>query len=111
MAELDAACRAAGRDPSTLTRSSMCGVLLGADEAGVRGNADAIRVEFADSSGDTDAWIKGRRGRWIVGTPDEARATIRGYAEAGIERIMLQDFLPRDLDYIDLLARELIGRV
>jgi len=86
-------------------------VLLGADEAGLRRTADAIRVEFDDASGDAGAWIKERRARWIVGTPDEARATIRGYAEAGIERIMLQDFVPRDLDYIDLLAKELIGRV
>ncbi len=111
MAELDAACRAAGRDPATLTRSSMVGVLMGVDEADLRRYADGIRVEFDDSSGDTDAWIAERRGRWIVGTPDEARATIRDYASAGIERIMLQDFVPRDLDYIDLLAKELLGRV
>jgi alkanesulfonate monooxygenase SsuD/methylene tetrahydromethanopterin reductase-like flavin-dependent oxidoreductase (luciferase family) len=111
MAELDTACRAAGRDPSSLTRSSMVGVLLGADAAGLRRTASAIQVEFDDASGNADAFIKERRSRWIVGTPDEARATIRDYAAAGIERIMLQDFVPRDLDYIDLLASELIGKV
>ena len=33
------------------------------------------------------------------------------FAEAGIERIMLQDFLPHDLDHIDLMAEQLIGKV
>ena len=46
-----------------------------------------------------------------MGTPDEARAMVERYAEAGIERIMLQDFLPHDLDHIDLMAAELIGKV
>ena len=32
-------------------------------------------------------------------------------AEAGIERIMLQHFLPHDLDHIDLMAEALIGKV
>ena len=39
-------------------------------------------------------------------TIDQARI-----AEAGPERIMLQDFLPRDLEMVDLMGRELIGRV
>ena len=30
------------------------------------------------------------------------------FAEAGAERIMLQDFVPRDLDMIDLMAEELV---
>ena len=45
-----------------------------------------------------------RGGSWAVGTPDEAATTIRAYADAGIDMIVLQDFLPHDLDYIDLLG-------
>jgi len=41
------------------------------------------------------AWFEERRGRWIIGTPDEARAMVRRFDEAGIERLMLQDFMPR----------------
>ena len=59
----------------------------------------------------SDAWLAERRTRWIIGTPDEARARIRQYANAGCERIMLQDFLPWDLDMIDLMGEELVGRV
>jgi hypothetical protein len=46
-----------------------------------------------------------------LGTPDEARIAVERFAAAGVERIMLQDFLPRDLDHIDLLGKELVGRV
>lgn len=111
MAELDAACHAAGRDPTTLTRSAMVGVLIGADEAELTRRATDMRREFGIDSGDVDDWLNERRGRSIVGTPDEARATIRDYAAAGIERIMLQDMIPRDPTFIELMASELIGRV
>jgi hypothetical protein len=36
---------------------------------------------------------------------------VRRFAEAGVERLMLQDFLPWDLDMVDLMAAELIGKV
>jgi len=36
---------------------------------------------------------------------------VRRFADAGVERIMLQDFLPRDLDMIDVMGEALIGRV
>lgn len=111
MAELDGACRAAGRDPATLARSAMVGVLVGADDAEVARRTAAIRLELGLAPGDDANWLTERRGRWIVGTPDEARATICAYAEAGIERIMLQDMLPRDGEMIDLMAREFIGKI
>jgi alkanesulfonate monooxygenase SsuD/methylene tetrahydromethanopterin reductase-like flavin-dependent oxidoreductase (luciferase family) len=109
-AQLDAACIAADRDPASLTRSAMVGVLVGANDAEVDRRAAALLVAVG-ASGGARAWLDARRNRWIMGGPDEARAMVRRYAEAGIERIMLQDFLPRDGDMIDLMAAELIGRV
>lgn len=111
LAELDAACLAAGRDPSTLTRSAMVGVLMGATEPDVDRRAAALLAEFGLDGGDGRSWLGERRSRWIIGTPEQARATVRTFAEVGIERIMLQDFLPRDLEMIDLMAAELIGQV
>jgi alkanesulfonate monooxygenase SsuD/methylene tetrahydromethanopterin reductase-like flavin-dependent oxidoreductase (luciferase family) len=109
-AQLDEACVAAGRDPKSLTRSAMVGVLIGDSTADVdRRAADLLKA--LGESGDGRAWLEKRRSRWIVGTPDEARTMVQRYADAGIERIMLQDLLPRDGDMIDLMAKELIGRV
>jgi F420-dependent oxidoreductase-like protein len=107
---LDATCSAAGRDPATLTRSAMVGVLVGADEAEVSARVTALAA-LLGVSGPADAWLAERRGRWILGGPDEARAMVRRFAAAGAERIMLQDFIPWDLDMVDLMGRELIGRV
>jgi alkanesulfonate monooxygenase len=110
-AAIDEACRAAGRDPATLTRSAMVGVLIGVNAADVERRADEVLAEFGQAGDKGSAWLAARRRRWIAGTPDEARAMVGRFAEAGIERIMLQDFLPRDLDMIDLMGQELIGKV
>jgi len=109
-AQLDEALATAGRDPATLARSAMIGVLVGADESELRERERELLATIgADEAGDD--WFAERRERWILGTPDEARAAVRRFANAGVERIMLQDFLPRDLEHIDLLGRELVGRV
>ncbi len=110
MAELDEACRAGGRDPVTLTRSAMVGVLIGRDAAEVERRMAELRGVLGLPEGSDSAWLAERRSRWIFGTPDEARATVRRYADAGIERIMLQDFLPFDHAMVELMAEALIGR-
>jgi alkanesulfonate monooxygenase SsuD/methylene tetrahydromethanopterin reductase-like flavin-dependent oxidoreductase (luciferase family) len=101
---------AAGRDPASMTRSTMVGVLVGEDRAAVHEREQRLlHVLEAEAGG--EAWLAERRRRWIMGTPDEARAAVERFATAGIERIMLQDFLPWDLEMIDLLGAELVGRV
>lgn len=109
-AQLDEACRAIGRDPTSLTRSAMVGTLIGRDDREVQRRVKDVLGEFGQDDESGEAWLGQRRGRWITGTPDEARATVGRFAEAGIERIMLQDFLPHDLEHIDLMAEALIGK-
>jgi len=107
---LSAACEAIERDPATLTRSAMVGAMIGADAAEVAARGAALMSAVGVAEGSSE-WIEARRARWIIGTPDQARAMVQRFADAGIERIMLQDFLPWDLDMIDQLGAELIGRV
>jgi alkanesulfonate monooxygenase len=108
-ADIDAACAAIGRDPATVTRSAMIGVLIGRDEAEVQERLQAMTRTLGDDA-DED-WLVERELRWITGTPDRARETVRGFAAAGVERIMLQDFLPWDLDMIDVMGEALVGQV
>ena len=90
----------------------MAGVLIGRTEAELAGRERAVLDLFGpDDAGDGDAWLDERRTRWIYGTPADARAMLERFASAGIGRIMLQDFLPWDLDMIDVMGEELIGRV
>jgi len=100
---LDAACAAAGRDARTLVHSVMAGVCLARDAAGVAAR-EADLLSALGANGDAEAWLAERRPRWIHGTPAEARAQVAAFAAAGTERIVLQDFLPRDLAMIDEAA-------
>jgi F420-dependent oxidoreductase-like protein len=107
-AALDDALRDAGRDPATLTRSAMIGVLMGRDAAEVqRRERDLLAAMGTDDN--AEAWFEARRPRWIRGTPDEARERAGQFAAVGVERIILQDFVPRDLEMIDLAAEVLFG--
>ena len=111
LAALDEVLRAAGREPATMTRSAMVGTMIGRDEAEVEQRRGALFEALQVAEAGAADWYEARRPRWILGTPDEARAMVRRFADAGVERLMLQDFLPRDLDMVDLLGEELIGRV
>jgi alkanesulfonate monooxygenase SsuD/methylene tetrahydromethanopterin reductase-like flavin-dependent oxidoreductase (luciferase family) len=108
---LDEACAAIDRDPATLARSTMAGVLVGrtADEVATR-ERTLLEAFGPDDIEEGEAWLEERRTRWVYGTPDEARAQLHRFAAAGLERIMLQDFLPWDLDMIDVMGEELVGR-
>lgn len=100
---LDDACRAIGRDPASLARSVMAGVLIGRDEVAIDRRKRALLEAFADESG-ADDWFDAREPRWVLGMRDQGRAMVRRFEDAGAERIMLQDFLPRDLDMISEMA-------
>ena len=109
-ADLDEACRAIGRDPGELTHSAMVGVLVGRDQADLEQRQAAL-MEALGEPESAEEWIEERRTRWVYGTPDEARAAVRRFADAGVERIMLQDFLPWDLEMVDVLGEVLVGQV
>jgi len=99
------ACAAAGRDPTEVTRSAMAGVLLGETAAELRDRVRILLAEAFEHHGDADAWLAERRDRWIMGTPEQALERVDALARAGVQRIMLQDFLPRDLDMVRLAGR------
>ena len=100
------ACEAIGRDPAEVTLSAMTGVLVAESDGDLHDRIDALlRLTGASERTDADAWLAERRQRWILGSLDEAGERIAALAEAGAQRIMLQDFLPRDLEMVRLMAR------
>lgn len=107
-ARMRAACSTLGRDPASVVLSAMVGVLVADSEAELR---DRVRQQVAvvGSTSSTDDWLADRRDRWIIGTPDQAAERIEAFAAAGVQRIMLQDFLPRDLEMVALLGRIAAG--
>jgi F420-dependent oxidoreductase-like protein len=103
------ACRAIGRDPDTVTYSAMTGVLVAETEDDLRARVADLLAAIGQSDADGERWLSERRRRWVMGTPDEAHERVRTLAEQGTERIMLQDFLPRDLEHVRLLGRLFAG--
>lgn len=99
-----AACQAIGRDPDSLVYSAMVGVLVAETLGEVRERVRAL-LSMIGSSDDAEAWLAERGDRWIVGTPEQANERIEALAAAGCQRIMFQDFLPRDLEMVALLGR------
>ncbi|MCW3066650.1 MAG: class flavin-dependent oxidoreductase [Solirubrobacterales bacterium] len=105
-AAVRAACEAAGRDPDTVTFSLMTGMVIGAERADVERRAHEV-AEFRGDPPD-DAAASLRAEHWIVGTVPEALEQLRTLEAAGVERIMLQHVLHRDLEVLDLIGREII---
>jgi hypothetical protein len=91
-------------------RSAMVGTLIGADEAEVARRQAALLAALGQTDESESAWFEARQARWILGTPADARAMVGRFADAGVERLMLQDFLPWDLEMIDLMGAEIVAR-
>ncbi len=102
-AALDVACTAAGREPGTLVRSAMTGLLIGRTHSDYLAGV-ARFMERIGGSGDPEAYLAPRRPRWVSGTPDEAAAQMRAFRNAGAQRLLMQHFLPLELEPLDLLA-------
>lgn len=90
------ACHAIGRDPATMTFSAALVVCCGADEAEFERRAKAIGRE------PTELRVNG-----LAGSPEDVRAGVERWHDAGAERIYLQVLDLGDLDHLDLIASAL----
>jgi F420-dependent oxidoreductase-like protein len=98
-ANIDAACRKAGRDPIPFT--FMSGLLLGADEAAL-----------AERRRELEAWASVPDPETgFVGTVEQVAARIKEYEAVGVTRVYLQYLLHRDVDTVELIGRELVPAV
>ncbi|MDQ2689645.1 MAG: TIGR03560 family F420-dependent LLM class oxidoreductase [Chloroflexota bacterium] len=94
-----------GRDPDEIIYSAMTGVLVAETEGDLRARVADLMSTLGRGGTDADEWLAERRTRWIMGTPDEAHERVRALERSGTQRVMLQDFLPRDLDHVRLMGR------
>jgi F420-dependent oxidoreductase-like protein len=108
-ARVRAACTAIGRDSDEVVYSAMTGVLVAETEADLRARVADLLESIGQGGTDGDAWLEQRRGRWIMGTPEQAMERVRALEAQGTQRVMLQDLLPRDLDHVRLIGRVFSG--
>ena len=86
--------------------SMMNGLLIGSDEADLRARADRL-AEWRGEPTDLDELRK----TWLVGTPAEVVERLGEFEAAGVQRVMLQHLLHRDLDVLDLVGSEVLPAV
>jgi F420-dependent oxidoreductase-like protein len=97
---LVAAAEAIGRDPATLGRSVSVAVTIGREAGDRERRVRAARAEVGS------LWDQ-RRSSWIDGDGRHLRERAEAYAAAGVTRLVLQDFVPEDLDMLDEIAEAL----
>jgi alkanesulfonate monooxygenase SsuD/methylene tetrahydromethanopterin reductase-like flavin-dependent oxidoreductase (luciferase family) len=99
-------CRVVGRDPDTIRRSWMGGVVIGADDGELMERARWMQafMPSLSSTSPGQALDELRRRHWLVGTPEQVRSQLSRWAEAGVQRVMLQWYNLEDLGGLELLA-------
>jgi alkanesulfonate monooxygenase SsuD/methylene tetrahydromethanopterin reductase-like flavin-dependent oxidoreductase (luciferase family) len=99
-ASIDQACEQAGRDPMPF--SVMLAIVLGDDEAEV---AERVRV-MADATGqDRDEVPRQPPAGWILGTVEQVAEQLAGIREAGVSRVMCNQFAAPDTRQVELLGQ------
>jgi alkanesulfonate monooxygenase SsuD/methylene tetrahydromethanopterin reductase-like flavin-dependent oxidoreductase (luciferase family) len=96
-ARLDELLIAAGRRPGDVRRSVMAQLIVASTTA----EAEARWPDLAE--------LRARGG--FAGTPAEAIAHLRAYAEEGVQRVMLRWLEPDDLPMLELIGREVIPAI
>ena len=104
---LSRSCEAIGRDPGTLRLSLMTGVVVGADRRELEQRASAL-MGRGGKQGDVGESIERWRSDRLVGSVDEVLARLAQYAEAGVERVLLQHLVHEDLETVELIGKEVV---
>ena len=100
----------ASRTQDSLTTSFMTWCFVGRTEDDWRDRVERARRKDAEADA-FDEHLAEVEVDCIVGTPDRAAARLREYADAGVQRVMLNHELFDDLEMLDVLAAEVIPRL
>jgi len=101
------ACAAIGRDPASIRRSVMLQTVVGADEAELRDRATGAMAVFGED-GDPDPYLDDLRTNALAGTPEQVLERLAVYADAGVDRVLMQHLAHEDLDSVGLIGREIV---
>jgi len=109
-AHLDQLLRAVGRQPTDVKRTVNVPIHCGRTEAELEHSIRGWRRLGPFASMPFNA-LRGKLEHAIVGTPEEVVAQIRAYAAVGVEEVMMQWFVPEDIDGLKILAEQILPYV
>lgn len=98
-AQLDELLIAEGRDPKSVRRSQMCGIIFGKDQAALNADPEAHLFDEFLAKGE------------VVGTPNEVIEILHAKAEDGVEAVVLQWLEFDDIAGLELLASMVLPMV
>jgi alkanesulfonate monooxygenase SsuD/methylene tetrahydromethanopterin reductase-like flavin-dependent oxidoreductase (luciferase family) len=101
-------CADVGRDPNTIRRSLMIPMAIGRDRAEVARRIAAARAIFPALPADEVAW---RAANFLAGSASEIGEALDRWAEAGMERILLQMMDQEDIAALESFARGVLPSV
>ena len=107
-AQLEAACAEQGRAPIPL--SLMTGWLAGEDQAELIDRAERLS-EWTGRGIDGESFLAELPPSSIAGTVEEGIAQLGELAAVGVERVMLQHLLHRDIDAVEQIGRRVVPAV
>ena len=100
------ACETVGRDPGSLRLSVLANLLVGTNTADLHARAARLMERYG-ASGSTSDFVDGRGPETLTGTTDQVLDQIDRYARVGVGRMLLQHWLHRDLDTVELIGRHI----
>ena len=100
----------AGREQSSVTTSLMTWVFVGRTDGEWKERVERAR-RMDPAAGPFDAYLADVSQDCIVGTLEQAIDRMNAYAQAGVQRFVLNHGLFDDLDQIELLATEILPKV
>jgi alkanesulfonate monooxygenase SsuD/methylene tetrahydromethanopterin reductase-like flavin-dependent oxidoreductase (luciferase family) len=103
--ELDALARAQGRDPKSIQRSQMKGMIFGRDDAAVERQLAVRRQTDPRTKEELLAW------GMLVGTPSELVDQLGALGEAGMQQAMIQWADLDDLDGVEYFSQSVLPQV
>jgi alkanesulfonate monooxygenase SsuD/methylene tetrahydromethanopterin reductase-like flavin-dependent oxidoreductase (luciferase family) len=109
--ELDKLCSELGRDPHEIRRSVAMGVLVGSDTAELERRCERMRQIVPPLAEVDDVPRAVQEMGWFAGTPDELVSTLKVFAGAGVDRVMLGHYDLDDVSVLELIARQVIPTV
>lgn len=98
-------CRAVGRDPNLVRRSTMHGYLVGATEKEVLDRAAMVREVLPELRElNPREVLRAQESMWFVGTPERIAEKMRKFMDLGVELFMLTHWIQDDRDALEQLA-------
>jgi alkanesulfonate monooxygenase SsuD/methylene tetrahydromethanopterin reductase-like flavin-dependent oxidoreductase (luciferase family) len=98
-------CRAVGRDPSTIRRSTLHTYLIGASEKEVLERAAMVREVMPELKDlEPRELIEAKESLWLIGTPERIAEKMAKFIDLGVDLFVFAHLLQDDREALELLA-------